>query len=249
MSIGVRCQDCGTVYEVAYHLAGSRLQCRECAAIIEVPVDASKVKACTVCHKVLSDIDQARDSSGKYYCLSCFEGLEAALGALPAAAKVDARLIIVEAEEEEEIDVPRTSDIGVAMTWLSTFRMSCLAIVLTVILTPATLILTYFFTQIGVILGAMLGVIGASLLGTCIVWVYILPFRDGPEQGFRCVLKPYQRGLWFENNFPGTIRRPGRLTIAALIMLGLATAYFYVVSLGNQRQPAESEKPAVVKHK
>jgi hypothetical protein len=248
MSIGVRCQECGTAYEVAYHLAGSRLQCRECAAIIDVPADAAKVKACTVCQKVLSDIDQARDSSGKYYCLSCFEGLEAALGALPAAAQVETRLII-EVGDEEEIVLQRQSDLGMFMTWLSKFRLPCLAIVLIVLLTPTTLILTYFFTKIGVILGAMLGVAGSWLLGICIVWVYILPFRDGPEEGFRCLWNRYQRGLWFQKSFPGTVRRPGRMAIVALIMIALATAYFYVVSLGNQRQPAESEPPAAMKHK
>jgi hypothetical protein len=283
MAIGVRCEDCGTTYEVAASFAGSRMQCPQCTAILDVPNDSSDMRVCVVCGKSIPTADVKSDlseiSNASYYCDHCSEAIKTSLrtpehfpqSVLPqpslsqsplpqpgklkpgksgtllpqpstaAEIKEDQTQLLLEAGKGTFISAPVQSDLGQFMTWLSTMRLPSLGLVAVLLLTPATLILTYYVARLGVILGAMFAVAGMLLLGICIVWVYALPFRDGPFIGFRCLWKRYHRGIWFGENFPGSVQHPGKAVKKALGLLLLAASYFYIASLATYRTDATQQ--------
>jgi hypothetical protein len=130
---------------------------------------------------------------------------------------------------------PASSDFSWLLWWLSHYPISVRTKLVLVFLIPLLLLGTRYIAKIGTTAGATFLVFGSFLVMLCLLWIFGMPFRDGPKVGFACLLRGYRRRLWFEQNFHGVKHRLGRLAGYGIVMLALSCAFFYVAELTIQR--------------
>ena len=59
--------------------AGGRLgRCKQCGAIVKVPLADSQRKFCSICHTDISETKRVKDAEGHYYCPACWQAQQEA---------------------------------------------------------------------------------------------------------------------------------------------------------------------------
>jgi hypothetical protein len=54
--------------------AGGKLgRCKQCGAIVRVPLPESRRKFCSVCRTDISLTKRVKDNEGRYYCAACWK--------------------------------------------------------------------------------------------------------------------------------------------------------------------------------
>lgn len=222
MSIGVQCVVCGRRYRVREDRAGTTMTC-QCGKSVAVDGPRYVDKVCIVCGIDVSSLTRTRDPGGNYYCQPCWA--EAVKAKRVATAKV---------AEPELAWVTQQLSILSRRVWKP----------LVVALTLLLLVLSWFVPKLGLYSGATLLVSGGSLLAVCTVWLFVIPFRDGPKVGLACIRSTAQRRQWARRNPDFNLRRPASLALTGLIMVVLSLAFIAVAKTAGERrfEPSTVEK-------
>lgn len=73
MAIKVPCPRCQHITHLPDSAGGAIGRCKQCGAIIRVPIAQSQRKFCSVCHADISQAKRVKDAEGNYYCASCWQ--------------------------------------------------------------------------------------------------------------------------------------------------------------------------------
>jgi hypothetical protein len=79
MAIKVPCPRCKHITHLPDSASGKLGRCKQCGAIVRVPIADSQRKFCCVCRADISEAKRVKDKEGRYYCQDCWKaGVEAA---------------------------------------------------------------------------------------------------------------------------------------------------------------------------
>jgi hypothetical protein len=79
MAIKAPCPRCKHVTHLPDSAGGKLGRCKQCNAIVRVPLAEWQRKFCCVCHAEVSQTKRVKDSRGRYHCPACWQaGLDAA---------------------------------------------------------------------------------------------------------------------------------------------------------------------------
>lgn len=81
MAIKVGCPRCKHVTHLPDSAGGKLGRCKQCGAIVRVPLAPSQHKFCCVCHADISQGKRVKDNQGTYYCPACWKAREEAASA------------------------------------------------------------------------------------------------------------------------------------------------------------------------
>ncbi len=73
MPIKVPCPRCKHVTHLPDSAGGKLGRCKQCGAIVRVPLTDSQRKFCSVCHVDISQSKRVKDERGRYHCPSCWQ--------------------------------------------------------------------------------------------------------------------------------------------------------------------------------
>jgi hypothetical protein len=212
MSIGVQCEKCGRRYRVLEDREGTQMTCA-CGTSVLVAGPRYEDKLCVACGIDVTHLTRTRDASGNYYCQPCWD--EAL------------RLARQQAEQEKDYEM------GWLTAQLERFQLRRIATPMIILATLALLAVGYIQPRIAVVMGATLMVLGGMLLVACTIWLYVVPFRDGFDVGFACMVKRARRIAWAERNPEFNLRRPASLVLAGFIMMLVAACFFLIAEVGR----------------
>jgi hypothetical protein len=214
MSIGVQCEKCGRRYRVVEDREGTQMTCA-CGVPVLVQGPRYEDKLCVACGIDVTHLTRTRDASGNYYCQPCWD--EAL------------RLAREQAEQEKDYEI------GWLTAQLERFQLRRIATPMVTLVTLALLAVGYIQPRIAVMAGAALLVLGGMLLVACTIWLYVVPFRDGAEVGFACMVRRSKRIAWAERNPEFNLRRPASLVLAGFIMMVVGSCFFLVAQIARSR--------------
>jgi uncharacterized Zn finger protein len=79
MAIKAPCPRCKHVTHLPDSAGGKLGRCKQCGAIVRVPIAESQRKFCGVCRADVSQTKRVKDAQGHYFCQACWKaGQEAA---------------------------------------------------------------------------------------------------------------------------------------------------------------------------
>jgi hypothetical protein len=79
MAIKAPCPRCKHISHLPDSAGGKLGRCKQCGAIVRVPLAESQRKFCSVCSVDISLTKRVKDKQGHYYCPPCWQaGLDAA---------------------------------------------------------------------------------------------------------------------------------------------------------------------------
>ena len=214
MSIGVQCEKCGRRYRVLEDREGTQMTCA-CGKPVLVAGPRYEDKLCVSCGIDVTHLTRTRDASGNYYCQPCW----------------DEALRLAREQAEQEKD----HEIGWLTQQLERFQVRRIATPMITLVTLALLAIGFIQPKLATIVGATLLVLGGMLLVACTVWLYVIPFQDGPQVGIACMLKRSRRIAWAERHPEFNLRRPASLVIAGFIIVVVALCFFAVAQLARTR--------------
>ena len=81
MAIQVPCPRCKHVTHLPDSAGGKLGRCKQCGAIVRVPVAESMRKYCSVCQTDVSLSKRVKDPQGRYYCPACWRAAQDATAA------------------------------------------------------------------------------------------------------------------------------------------------------------------------
>jgi hypothetical protein len=73
MAIKAPCPRCKHVTTLPDSAGGKLGRCKQCGAIVRVPLAEYQRKYCSVCHADVSLGKRVKDADGRYYCPSCWQ--------------------------------------------------------------------------------------------------------------------------------------------------------------------------------
>jgi hypothetical protein len=73
MPIKVPCPRCKHVTHLPDAAGGKLGRCKQCGAIVRVPLTDLQRKFCSVCHVDISQSKRVKDERGQYHCPSCWQ--------------------------------------------------------------------------------------------------------------------------------------------------------------------------------
>jgi hypothetical protein len=73
MAIKVPCPRCKHITHLPDSAGGKLGRCKQCGAIVRVPIAESQRKFCTICHVDISQSKRVKNEQGQYYCPSCWQ--------------------------------------------------------------------------------------------------------------------------------------------------------------------------------
>lgn len=73
MAIKAPCPRCKHVTHLPDSAGGKLGRCKQCGAIVRVPLAESQRKYCSVCRADISLAKRVKDDQGRYHCLECWQ--------------------------------------------------------------------------------------------------------------------------------------------------------------------------------
>jgi hypothetical protein len=73
MAIKAPCPRCKHVSTVPDSAGGRLARCRQCGAIVHIPIADSQRKFCCVCRGDVTQTKRVKDERGQYYCEACWK--------------------------------------------------------------------------------------------------------------------------------------------------------------------------------
>jgi hypothetical protein len=73
MAIQVPCPRCKHVTHLPDSAGGKLGRCKQCGAIVRVPLPEHRRKYCSVCRADVSLTRRVKDEQGHYYCAACWK--------------------------------------------------------------------------------------------------------------------------------------------------------------------------------
>ena len=73
MAIKAPCPRCKHVTHLTDSAGGKLGRCKQCGAIVRVPLADSQRKYCFICHADISLAKRVKDAQGNYHCLECWQ--------------------------------------------------------------------------------------------------------------------------------------------------------------------------------
>ena len=73
MAIQAPCPRCKHVTHLPDSAGGKIGRCKQCGAIVRIPLAAHQRKSCCVCHIDISTTKRVKDENGAYYCPTCWQ--------------------------------------------------------------------------------------------------------------------------------------------------------------------------------
>lgn len=73
MAIPCPCPRCKHVTHMPDSAGGKIGRCKQCGAIVRIPLAAWQRKYCCICHADVSLTKRVKDSEGQYYCPACWK--------------------------------------------------------------------------------------------------------------------------------------------------------------------------------
>jgi hypothetical protein len=174
-------------------------------------------------------LTRTRDPGGNYYCQPCW-----------AEAVKAKRVAATKTAEPEFAWVTRQLSGFSRRVWKP----------LVILATLALLVVGWYVPQLAMYSGATLLVLGGSLLAVCTIWLYVIPFRDGPGVGLACIRSNARRRNWAKRNPDFNLRRPALLALTGLIMVVVSLAFIAVAKTAGERnaEAPSSTKPVGAGH-
>jgi uncharacterized Zn finger protein len=81
MAIKVPCPRCKHVTHLPDAAGGKLGRCKQCGAIVRVPIAESQRKYCTICYADISQSKRVKNPQGQYYCPGCWQAQQEAAAA------------------------------------------------------------------------------------------------------------------------------------------------------------------------
>lgn len=73
MAIKVPCPRCKHVTHLPDEAGGKLGRCKQCGAIVRIPIAEHLRKYCTICHADISQTKRIKNPRGQYYCPACWQ--------------------------------------------------------------------------------------------------------------------------------------------------------------------------------
>jgi hypothetical protein len=73
MPIKAPCPRCKHVSHLPDSAGGKLGRCKQCGAIVRVPLADAQRKFCCVCHADVSEAKRVKDERRQYYCTACWQ--------------------------------------------------------------------------------------------------------------------------------------------------------------------------------